>query len=396
MSKVDVLNTFSASTFIKEYWQKKPVLLKSFLQNFDDPISAEELAGLACEDFSESRLVTEFQKSKWMLKHGPFVESDFTSLPEENWTLLVQAVDQFVYEVAELKKHFNFIPAWRIDDVMISFAAKNGGVGPHFDQYDVFLMQGSGNRRWQLSAECSSSDELQKNSELGILQDFTATDELLLTPGDVLYIPPRFGHWGTAESAGLCYSIGFRAASHGEMLEGFSEFLANGMDPGKRFQDDVSLEFASGAEIDPRQLDEPYARLQELFADREKFNRWFGCQASQAKYPELVFEPEKPFDQASLKTMADNQQLLSKNTCSRFAYAYLDGSSEKKSSAPALFVDGNMAVLPDSCREHILMICQQAVFGSDDLTAMLKNEHTAELLCQLLNQGSLQSEESVQ
>ena len=389
MSKVDILPSFSAETFISKYWQKKPVVLKSFIPNFEDPLTAEELAGLACEEFSESRLITESDADHWELKHGPFLESDFTSLPDKNWTLLVQAVDQFVDGVADLKNHFDFIPSWRIDDVMISFAAENGGVGPHFDHYDVFLLQGSGKRRWRISELCGSDELVRSDTELSILKDFSAVDDLLLSAGDVLYIPPRIGHWGTAETEGLCYSIGFRAPSHAEMLEGFSDFLSAGLESETRYQDNTSIPFSKGAEIDPSQLDEAYSELQKVFADRSKFDAWFGCLVSQAKYPELVFEPDSVYDKIKLQGLCDTGQYLYRNSCSRFAFRRLQNSSEL-----AIFVDGNMAILSIDCLPQILMLCEQPVLTNSDIKAMMQDQSMVDLLCQLLNQGSLQTDES--
>ena len=142
MKPLQLNPTFNVDAFLKQNWQKKPVLLPKLVQNFSDAISAEELAGLACEEFIESRLISDFKQGEWLLKNGPFEESDFTSLPESNWTLLVQAVDQWVEAVADIKALFDFLPSWRIDDIMISFAAQGGGVGPHYDYYDVFLLQG--------------------------------------------------------------------------------------------------------------------------------------------------------------------------------------------------------------------------------------------------------------
>ena len=141
---------FNRREFLERYWQKEPVLIRQLVPQLTDPLSPEELAGCACEELVESRVITEFEPENFALKSGPFEESDFTSLPATNWTLLVQAMDQWFEEVADLRKQFDFIPSWRVDDVMISFACKDGGVGPHFDNYDVFLLQGQGQRRWRI------------------------------------------------------------------------------------------------------------------------------------------------------------------------------------------------------------------------------------------------------
>ena len=156
----------------------------------------------------ESRLV-EFQGADWSLKHGPFTENDFLTLPERD--MLVQGVDLWVPEVQELLAQFTFLPPWRLDDVMISFACPGGSVGPHFDQYDVFLLQVEGQRRWQIGPECSRETALRDDSPLRILKEFNVREEWLLEPGDMLYLPPGVAHWGVAETECLTYSIGFRS-----------------------------------------------------------------------------------------------------------------------------------------------------------------------------------------
>ena len=192
-----MLGDLSADAFLQRYWQKKPLLIRNALANYQSPISADELAGLALESEVESRLV-ETHGMDWSLKHGPFNEDDFLGLPEQDWTLLVQGVDLWVPEVQALLSKFAFLPPWRVDDVMVSFACPGGSVGPHFDQYDVFLLQVEGQRRWQIGGECSSNTPLRDDSPLRILKEFEAEEEWLLEPGDMLYLPPGVAHWGVA------------------------------------------------------------------------------------------------------------------------------------------------------------------------------------------------------
>ena len=145
------LGEFSLETFLAEYWQKKPLLIRNALPNLELPLAADELAGLACEEFVESRLVIQDGVSdRWELTHGPFTEETFQSLPDKHWTLLVQAVDHWVPEASLFLARFHFIPSWRIDDLMISYSSDGGGVGPHYDNYDVFLVQASGRRQWEV------------------------------------------------------------------------------------------------------------------------------------------------------------------------------------------------------------------------------------------------------
>ncbi|MCF4993909.1 cupin domain-containing protein, partial [Pseudomonas gessardii] len=157
---LQLLGGITAREFLRDYWQKKPLLIRQAIPDFESPIDADELAGLALEEEVESRLVIEHGERPWELRRGPFAEDAFSTLPEREWTLLVQAVDQFVPEVAELLEQFRFLPSWRIDDVMISFAAPGGSVGPHFDNYDVFLLQAQGKRNWKIGQMCSSESPL--------------------------------------------------------------------------------------------------------------------------------------------------------------------------------------------------------------------------------------------
>ncbi|MFZ9585803.1 MAG: cupin domain-containing protein [Pseudohongiellaceae bacterium] len=193
-----ITTAFGTERFLRHYWQRRPVLLKQALSGFVDPISAEELAGLACESEAEARLV-HHARGHWQLQPGPVTESDFLGLPDHDWTLLVQAVDQWVPGVKALLQEVPFLPRWRVDDVMISYATPGGGVGPHFDYYDVFLIQGQGRRRWQTGQACSSGDLLRTESGLKLLKDFQVEQDWILESGDVLYVPPGVAHFVEAD-----------------------------------------------------------------------------------------------------------------------------------------------------------------------------------------------------
>src|SRR5690606_35155678 len=170
----------SAEEFLRDYWQKKPLLIRQAFPDFESPLSADELAGLSLEEEVESRIVLELGATPWELRHGPFTEDDYRTLPERDWTLLVQAVDQFVPEVAELLQAFRFLPSWRLDDVMISYAAPGGSVGPHFDSYDVFLLQTQGHRRWKIGQMCEADSPLLEHPDLRILSEFEQQQEWVL------------------------------------------------------------------------------------------------------------------------------------------------------------------------------------------------------------------------
>jgi len=196
---MQLLGGLTPERFLAEYWQKRPLLVRQAIPGFKSPLSADELAGLACEPEVESRLILEKGGSRpWQLEHGPFEEERFATLPESHWTLLVQRVNHWVPAVADLLDHFAFLPSWRLDDIMISYAADQGSVGPHTDQYDVFLLQGAGRRRWQIDASVTDESPLLDHPDLRILAQFHATDEWVLEPGDLLYLPPGLAHYGVA------------------------------------------------------------------------------------------------------------------------------------------------------------------------------------------------------
>ena len=385
MSKLQLSQSFDADAFLNQYWQQKPVLLSGLVSEFKDPVSPEELAGLACEELVESRLVKQSNKNDWELSNGPFSEEDFTGLPDSNWTLLVQAVDQWIDEVADIRDLFGFIPSWRVDDLMISYATPGGGVGPHYDYYDVFLLQGQGQRRWQVGHRCDSDSALRENSSLGILQDFDAVDEYLLNAGDVLYLPPRYAHWGIAESNSLCYSIGFRSPSVAEMTEGFSDFLIRALNPATRHEDTLPQPPKRRGEIDADQLEGSFQQLLQQFSRKTTFIHWFGCYVTQAKYPELVQAPELQIaDEQELGRLAAEGLELSRNPCSRFAF--IESTAE---SCVLLFVDGSMTKFDLASLEAITILCELTVFAPETTQQLLKFTAMAELLRQLINQGSL-------
>jgi len=205
----------SESRFLREYWQQKPLLLPQALPGFSSPLSADELAGFAMESFIESRLVAQ-SHGVWTQQAGPFSAEDFTR--DDEWTLLVQGLDQWHRGVSALRTHVDFLPRWRFDDIMVSYAVDRAGVGPHFDRYDVFLLQGDGFREWQIGGHCDDdTPQLQANG-LSLISEFEPIDTYLLAPGDILYVPPSVAHWGIARGESMTFSLGFRAPSIANLL----------------------------------------------------------------------------------------------------------------------------------------------------------------------------------
>ncbi|MCH8542979.1 MAG: cupin domain-containing protein [Alcanivorax sp.] len=212
----------SAAEFLRDYWQRQPLLAPASASGLDVP-DPNVLAGLALEESVESRIILGAgeanSETPWAVRHGPFTEADLQALPDRNWTLLVQSVDHCLTEVSLMLDSFDFLPGWRLEDIMISYAVTGGSVGPHFDQYDVFLIQAAGHRRWQLGPHCDATTPLQPHDTLRLLADMPVTSEHLLGPGDVLYVPPGVAHWGVAEDDDcVTWSVGFRAPRRADLL----------------------------------------------------------------------------------------------------------------------------------------------------------------------------------
>ena len=282
-----ILGDISADQFLAEYWQKKPLLIRNAILNFKSPISADELAGLSLDRDVESRLIFEKGELKpWSIKHGPFDEYIFKNLPEKHWTLLVQAVDLWVPKVKELADYFSFLPAWRIDDIMASYAPAGGSVGPHFDHYDVFLLQGSGQRKWQLGQACDSMTSTLPDTPITILSDFRSEKEWILNPGDMLYVPPKIAHWGVAHTDCVTYSIGFRSPSLVDMLGDITSMLAS-RNYSSYYKDPPLTPSMAKTAIDPLFIDQVKSVLRELIKDDALLNDWFARYMTQPKYPDL-------------------------------------------------------------------------------------------------------------
>jgi 50S ribosomal protein L16 3-hydroxylase len=377
----------SPEDFLKTYWQKKPLLIKQAFPEFHDPLSPEELAGLACEEEVEARLVFH-ENDTWHLKTGPFSEQDFTALPENNWTLLVQAVDHWFPKVQQLLNSITFIPSWRLDDVMVSYATDKAGVGPHFDYYDVFIIQGEGERRWQLGQNCNENSPLRTDSELKILENFDSNEDFILQTGDVLYIPPGLAHHGTAIGNSLSYSIGFRAPSHAELMSQFAARICAELGEDMRYSDpDLKIQ-SNASEISEisrakvKSLIQSYLKNDQAFED--KIEQCFAKSMTQRKYPEQSYLPDNEFEPDTLTAALDAGLLLEKHPAARFAFY-------EKANTLFLFADGFCFDFPDSdelCHDLILKLCNTkqvsiAHQGFEVSPSCLK------LLCKLYNQGSL-------
>ena len=391
--------------FLREYWQKRPLLIRGAFPDFTPPLSPDDLAGLACMDGALARIVLHtrttsassriprsgdpassgFGKAealdysprqrltlravgsadvrsgipgsspgqalpaqsrfrgndgKWKVVTGPFEEDTFAKLPETDWTLLVQDVDKWDTDTADLLDHFRFIPSWRIDDVMISYATDGGGVGAHVDQYDVFLLQGLGRRRWSIDTRPNPPIAFREDVELKLLETFSPTHTWTLEPGDMLYLPPGVPHDGVAIGACSTFSIGMRAPAAGELLFDFAAHLAETLPESQRFTDPDLKPVGDAGEIDDAALLRARRTLGPIAAslDDEAFADWFGAFVTRYRIAQVAAPRKRRIDRAMLAARLPHAS-LERDPWSRFAW-------RRHGRAARLFVAGNVFDAP--------------------------------------------------
>ena len=325
-----VMDNFDSQAFLKDYWQQKPLVVR---KAFQSPfwIEPNDLAGLACEEEAEARIILQ-EQGKWQVECGPFEEECFANLPETAWTLLVQAVDHWVPEVQQILEHFNFLPRWRLDDIMVSYAPVGGTVSQHYDFFDVFLIQGEGKRQWQVGEVCGSRSEFLPDTPVRILKEFNAMLDVTLEPGDMLYIPAKYSHLGVSLEDSLTYSVGFRAPSVRDVVDGIATQALETLREDDRYRDcDISLQANTG-EVPERAIDQVQAMLIAAMSDKALVADWFCRYVTEKKYPEHDALPELA---ENWKEQLQAGQHVYKNPASRFVYY-----------GEQLFVDGDSAEVP--------------------------------------------------
>ena len=279
-------DNLSSQEFLAHYWQRQWLYSPGGCAEFESPITADDLAGLALEEVVESRAVI-VEADRYQLTHGPFDEAFFATERTMPWTLLVQAVDLWIPEVAQLYSHFDFLPRWRMDDIMCSFATPGAGVGPHYDYYDVFLVQAQGSRTWQIGQTCTADSTLVADADVKLLADFVPQAEITTQPGDVLYIPPMLAHWGVAETDSLTFSVGFRAPTVAELLDDLA-MQAMATDHQQHLRDPDLTPAMATTDIATGFIKQAQALLQDLVEDEQALADWFARFVTNPKYPDLV------------------------------------------------------------------------------------------------------------
>ncbi|HWJ68481.1 MAG TPA: cupin domain-containing protein [Sphingobium sp.] len=374
------LTDFDIDGFLRDYWQKKPLLIRNPWSAWQNPLEPDDLAGLACENDVESRLIIQTGET-WALESGPFPEARFSQLGPEPWTLLVQAADHFVEDVAALIAPFRFVPNWRVDDVMVSYAPDGGGVGPHFDQYDVFLIQGLGQRRWQVGALCDAATPLLPHADLRLLANFEPVEEWILEPGDILYVPPGVAHNGVAVGDDcMTYSIGFRAPSRHELIVDWCDHVAEQIPDDDRYRDPDLRRQDNPGEISAAALARLHDMMTEAMLDRDAFARWFGQYNSIPKYPEADWRPDDAVEPQDFAELLAGGGMLCRNPASRFSFI-------RRRDGVWLFVDGDCFACDEDSAGLAEGLCAQARTRIDP--AVAASAAVRNLLAALYNQGSL-------
>jgi 50S ribosomal protein L16 3-hydroxylase len=289
MQKLQFLGNITPAQFLRDYWQKKPLLIRQAFPGFKPLLKFEKLAELARENYVESRLITHADNN-WDLKHGPLTE--LPSREEREWTMLVQGVNLYDERVDALLRQFRFVPDTRLDDLMISYATDGGGVGPHYDSYDVFLLQAHGKRRWRISAQ--EDRTLIEGLPVKILADFEPDEEYVLEPGDMLYLPPQYCHDGIAEGECMTYSVGFRVPNFQELGENFLQFMADSIDLPGLYTDPALKPAAKPAEIPRDMLESVMEELNKVRWDEEDVTVFLGEHMSEPKHNVFFTGPAKP------------------------------------------------------------------------------------------------------
>ena len=366
--------TFDTQAFIKQHWQQTPVVLTQAFADFVDPIAADELAGLACEEEISSRIVVT-KDNQWDVIQGPF--EDYDAYGETKWQLLVQAVNHWYPDSQPLVDVFRFLPDWRFDDLMVSFATPEGGVGPHIDNYDVFIIQGEGERRWKVGDK-GHHQRRGGDATSPLVDDFEPIIDVVLKKGDVLYIPPGYPHCGETLSLALSYSIGFRAPSQQELLTQIADSLIDNNSGHKRFTS--ASEASDPGVVSETQQQGIMQLLAELATQPEKYQTMLGKLLSQNRFELDICEGEEPVTLEELQEMVQDNASIAR--IGGLKVLRLENDQQCR-----LFINGEVYPLEDVTEAQLLLLANTMTLDSVNANDLLANASIGQLLVELINQG---------
>ena len=354
-----VLGGITAEQFLNEYWQKKPLLVRNAMPEIMGLLEPEDVKELALEEDVSARLIRQKNKNpnEWHVKSSPLTKGDFQKLPNL-WTILVQAVDHYSFDIAELWKKFPFIPQWRRDDIMVSYAPQGGSVGKHFDFYDVFLVQGHGHRRWQLGQMCDESTQFIPDQPLKLLPEINVQFDEVLAPGDLLYVPPGLAHYGVAEDDCLTFSFGFRMPNLAEMTDRLSEQFAKNSVLTNPLADITRIKTNAIGEINNTEFSYLKTQLLDYLTQAPEFDAAIMAYMSESKYPNSIPEPEEIVVDDLLEVINGGYQLILE-PASRLLYRQQDQLLD-------FWANGENICISQSFQEQLKQIADGASLAFDE------------------------------
>lgn len=356
--------------FLKQYWQKRPVVLKQAFKQFIDPISPDELAGLAMENEIDSRLISH-TNGHWQATNGPF--EHFNNLGETNWSLLVQAVNHWHQPSATLLKPFSCLPDWRFDDLMVSFSMPNGSVGPHIDNFDVFIIQGSGKRHWRVG-DALPLKQWCPHPALLHVEPFDAIIDEVLETGDLLYIPSGFPHEGYTIETAMSYSVGFRAPNGRDLLSSFADYVLE-HDLGSKYYTDPDLTLpASTAEVSNKEIEKLRQLMIDVIQQPESFNDWLGRFITTPLHELDIARPEPAYQEDEIYDLLQQGEKLIR----------LSGLRVLRVGGH-YFVNGEPIISSHS--DVLNILCEHHEIDANLLGSVLDSKSFIVLLTELINSG---------
>jgi len=362
--------------FLDEYWQKKPVVIRQGFKDFVDPIAADELAGLAMEEQIESRLVHK-KDGQWQAAFGPF--ESYEHLGTENWSLVVQALDNFSEEAAEIIEAFRFIPHWRLDDLMASFAMPGGSVGPHKDNYDTFICQGSGKRHWRVG-DNGAHVEFAAHEALLHVEPFESIIDVELEAGDILYIPPGFPHEGVSLDVSMSFSVGFRGNSAVSVLSAFADHLID-TEQGSQLLTDPNRQVVShSGEVSNNDYASIKSQVQNLLDDDASFKAFTGQFLTAAKHELDILLPDEPFELSEVSNLLNSHAIKRLGGLRAFYF-------EDSVTQGLCYINGSELAFSAEIANGVKLLCDKVMLTPDDLSDWSHNAAFVELASELLNQG---------
>ncbi|MDY6451053.1 ribosomal protein uL16 3-hydroxylase [Acinetobacter faecalis] len=322
---LDVLGGITAEQFLAEYWQKKPLLVRNAIPEIANILEPSDVMELALDENITARLIKQKDRdpNQWSVKSSPLLKADFQKMPKL-WTLLVQAVDHYSFDLAELWKKFSFIPQWRRDDIMVSYAPKGGSVGKHFDFYDVFLVQGYGHRRWQLGQMCNAETDFVAGQPLKLLADMDIHFDEVLAPGDLLYVPPGLSHYGVAEDDCLTFSFGFRMPNVSDMMDRVGDKFSENEVLRNPLVDIIRDQMSAVGEVTNNELEYLKEKIMEQLQNSNVLEDAIMTLMSEPKYPENIPEAEE-IGSGDLEEALEEGYKLCLEPSSRLLYTEQDG-----------------------------------------------------------------------